>query len=179
LLWRREIRRTRALASILYRTERSGLLAQTRCASAERPCWSVECAYDRLFDRRDEFSEATTDRAPRLPLHQRQLGGHAFLLRTSRSARGTIRSTASPDMNVVRFAEREHAEQVCERFGGRFINAKDGTSGRDRATLAPRNASTGTTCGILHRSLKERRSFVANCRLYATSEVSDEVWSRV
>jgi hypothetical protein len=36
------------------------------------------------------------------------------------------------DMNVFCFAERAHAEQFRERFGGEFIDPRTGRSGRAR-----------------------------------------------
>jgi hypothetical protein len=42
-----------------------------------------------------------------------------------------------------------------------------------------KNARIEKACGVLHRSLGERRSFVAIRCAYATSELRDKVWSRV
>jgi len=42
-----------------------------------------------------------------------------------------------------------------------------------------KNASTETACRVLHRSLEERRSFVAIRCVYATCELEDKAWSRV
>jgi hypothetical protein len=83
--------------------------------------------------RKGELSKATIDRD--WPHHvallaYRCTGGNYLIIRLcceglSLCDRGHSFYRDSTDMNIFCFAERAHAEQFRERFGGEFIDPKD------------------------------------------------------
>jgi hypothetical protein len=87
----------------------------------------------RVIYRRGELSKATIDRdwphQVELPAY-RCTGGnyvtiHLFYEGLSQCPRGHSFYRHGTDMNIFCFAEREHAEQFRERFGGEFMDPKD------------------------------------------------------
>jgi hypothetical protein len=83
--------------------------------------------------RRGELSKATIDRdwphQVALPAY-RCTGGNYVTIRLfcedlTLCPRGHSYYQNGTDMNVFCFAEREHAEQFRERFGGEFIDPRD------------------------------------------------------
>ena len=79
--------------------------------------------------RKGELSKGTIDRdwphQVALPA-ERCLGGHYVTIRLfceglSLCTRGHSFRRNDIDMNVFCFAQRTHAEQFCDRFGGEFI----------------------------------------------------------
>jgi hypothetical protein len=86
----------------------------------------------RVIYRRDELSKATIDRdwphQVALPAYRRTGGNyvtiHLFCDGLSLCPRGHSFYRDGTDMNVFCFAERAHAEQFRERFGGEFLDPK-------------------------------------------------------
>ena len=87
----------------------------------------------RVIYRRGELSKATIDRdwphQVALPAY-RWTGGNYVTIRLfceglTLCPRGHSFYQDGTDMNVFCFAEREHAEQLRERFGGEFIDPRD------------------------------------------------------
>ena len=88
---------------------------------------------ERVVYRRGELSKATIDRdwphQVALPAY-RCTGGnfmtiHLFCENLSLCPRGHSYYRDGMDMNVFCFAERAHAEQFRERFGGEFMDPRD------------------------------------------------------